>query len=152
MVLDIYFGTKATNGNNSLDNCRYIVDVLSKYGNVLTKHLLLDADKFKIFESEYERLNPGDNAFLRDRKWLNQSKCLVAEVSNPSTGLGWELREIESQKKPILAMYSKGNNISRLITYNDYELLDVNEYMDGDINNINNIVNNFFKKHKFKEV
>src|SRR3989338_1238860 len=122
MSVDVYFGACINGGNSNLNNCRLIVDVLSKYVNVLTKHVVLD--DVQSFEREYKETNPWDNIFLRDRRWLDSSKFLVGDYSIPSTGLGWETNYIQNQKKPILALHSKNSTISNLIALNDYSLLD----------------------------
>lgn len=134
MTLDIYFGAKVTGGNQNKANCRKIVDVLSKYGNILTMHLLLD--DVESFEREYERQNPGDNAFLRDKRWLRQAMCGVFEVSEPSTGVGYEICDLINQGKPSLCLYHKDAKVSRFVIQNDSAYIESFSYEFGNMEEI----------------
>ncbi|MBU2445904.1 MAG: nucleoside 2-deoxyribosyltransferase [Bacteroidetes bacterium] len=49
----------------------------------------------------------------RDIKWLEESKGVIAEVSAPSLGVGFEISyALFTLKKPVLALYS--NQVKRL--------------------------------------
>ncbi len=146
MTLDIYFGAKIGGGNPNLVNCRLIVDALKSYGNVLTEHVVLD--DIESFEQEWYRDHPGDNTFLRDMRWLRQSKCFVGEYSGPSTGLGYETREAIALGIPILGLHLLETTPTRLITQNDSPLVEVCTYMDGNIFSIESAVRGFMIKRR----
>lgn len=146
MTLDIYFGAKICGGNPNLANCRLIVNTLRKYGNVLTEHVVLD--DVESFEQDWYRKHPGDNTFLRDMRWLRQSKFFVGEYSGPSTGLGYETREAINLGIPILCLHLLETIPTRLITQNDSPLVEVCTYNDRDILSIESAVRGFMLRRR----
>lgn len=73
-----------------------------------------------------------NQVFQRDIKWIEKSSLMIAEISGPSLGVGFEisyalyLREI-----PVLALYNSGvEQVSAMITGCDSELLYVKRYND----------------------
>jgi len=48
-----------------------------------------------------------------DFAWLKESDVVVAEVTVPSTGVGYELGRAVEMKKPILALYRCGGPLSQ---------------------------------------
>ena len=56
----------------------------------------------------------------RDMAWLKECDMVVAEVTNPSLGVGYELAMAEVWKKPILCLYrpESGKSLSAMIAGN----------------------------------
>lgn len=146
MTIDIYFGAKIGGGNPNLSNCKLIVGTLKSYGNVLTEHVVLD--DVEAFEQEWYRTHPGDNTFLRDMRWLKQSRLFVGEYSGASTGLGYETREAIVLGIPILCLHLLEVNPTRLITQNDSPLIEVCTYKDGNILNIEDVIRGFMQRKR----
>jgi 2'-deoxynucleoside 5'-phosphate N-hydrolase len=49
-----------------------------------------------------------DEIFERDLRWLEESDCVIAEVSSPSTGIGFEIAyALYCLQIPVLALYNK---------------------------------------------
>ena len=94
--LKIYFACSIRGGRE--DNKLYakIIEEISKYGKVLTECF---GNKDLI-----EHLSDQD-IFLRDSLWIEESDVLVAEVSTPSLGVGYEICESEYTNKKILCLY-----------------------------------------------
>lgn len=53
---------------------------------------------------------PEAEIYERDIAWIKASDAVVAEVSNPSLGVGYEIAKAEEWGKPILALYHPGPN------------------------------------------
>ncbi len=67
--------------------------------------------------------------FTQDENWLNECDCMIAEVSVPSLGVGYEIAYALCTKKPVLAVYSEEfRPISAMITGNTSSLLQVKKY------------------------
>ena len=77
--------------------------------------------------------------FDRDVIWLKSSELIVAEVSVPSLGIGYELGLAESLGKKIICLYDvnsnktlsamiEGNKNFEIVKYNNIE--EVLEYLD----------------------
>lgn len=68
--------------------------------------------------------------YKRDLKWIDGSKCMIAEVSGPSLGVGFEISYAIFQRKlPVLTLYNTdAQNISAMITGCDSPLLRIEKY------------------------
>ena len=72
--------------------------------------------------------------YKRDLKWIDGSKLMIAEISGPSLGVGFEISYAIFQRKlPILALCnSEVQNISSMITGCDSPLLTIQKYQNED--------------------
>jgi nucleoside 2-deoxyribosyltransferase len=82
----IYFSGSITGGRGDVALYREIVDALSYEGY----RVLAGAVASEDVGASGERLEPRE-IFERDLRWLDQSDVLVAEVSAPSHGVGYEI-------------------------------------------------------------
>jgi nucleoside 2-deoxyribosyltransferase len=65
-------------------------------------------------------------------KWVEDCDALVAEVSTPSHGVGYEIALALILKKPVLCCYQKGRKVSKMITGNDMPTLKLVTYETED--------------------
>ena len=72
--------------------------------------------------------------YTRDIKWIDGSKILIAEVSGPSLGVGFEISyALFTKKMPVLAVYhDQAGRISSMITGCTNPLLHVMKYSNVD--------------------
>jgi len=68
--------------------------------------------------------------YKRDIKWIDGSKMMIAEISGPSLGVGFEIAyAIHHKKMPVLALVNQtAKNVSAMITGCDSNLLTVARY------------------------
>jgi nucleoside 2-deoxyribosyltransferase len=61
-----------------------------------------------------------DDCFIHDRdlSWLKDSDYLVAEVTTPSLGVGYEIGKATAWAKPVLCLYrqTEGRSLSAMIS------------------------------------
>ncbi len=84
------------------------------------------------------RLRKRDNAlskkqiYERENKLVEDSDCMVAEVSKPSLGVGSEITQALLKNKPVLALVLEnyGNKLSPILAGNPSELLFIEYYND----------------------
>ena len=59
--------------------------------------------------------------FMRDMEWLQSADLVIAEVTTPSLGVGYELGIAEKVKIPVLCLYRpiKGKRLSAMISGNE---------------------------------
>lgn len=81
--------------------------------------------------------------YTRDIKWIDGSKIMIAEVSGPSLGVGFEVSYALFVKKiPVLAVYSEqAGQISAMISGCNNPMLQIKKYQN--IDELTNIVKNF---------
>ena len=53
---------------------------------------------------------PSDDIWMTDTTWIKESDAIIAEVSNPSLGVGYEIAKAEEWNKPILALFRDDGN------------------------------------------
>ena len=109
--MNIYFAGSIRGGREDVSRYFEIIELLGAYGQVLTEHIgnpeltglgEIDDDK-KIHD--------------RDLAWLKQADYLVAEVTTPSLGVGYEIGKATEWGKPILCLFrpSDGRALSAMI-------------------------------------
>jgi 2'-deoxynucleoside 5'-phosphate N-hydrolase len=121
--MKIYFGGSISGGRQFLGIYQEIVSYLQSAGHqVLTEHVV------RPDVLEFEKQFTSEQIYSRDVHWLNQCDCLVAEVSNPSLGVGYEICYALRLKKPVLCLYQKGILLTRMLTGNTSPGFVVEEY------------------------
>ena len=78
---------------------------------------------------------PGDaDIYLRDMQWLGQADALIAEVSGPSLGVGYEIAyALHTLNIPVLCVHSRSSKrLSAMITGNRSERLTLKTYDSGE--------------------
>jgi len=111
----IYFSGSIRGASADRETYRMIVEHLKGYGAVLTEHVP-GADEFD--ESELD----DREIYKQDLEWLRSADVLVAEVTSPSLGVGYEIGKAEEHGIPVLCLYNElgGRRLSAMIEGNDY--------------------------------
>lgn len=123
--MKIYFACSISGGRKDEIAYQYMVQVLIGMGiDVPTAHIAETG-----VEEVDAREEPRD-IYNRDVNWIRESDLLVAEVSTPSHGVGYEIGYALDLDKPVLCLYKKGVVVSKMITGNSHPLLTVMEYQD----------------------
>lgn len=123
--MNIYFACSITGGRDFESSYRLITAALLSDGHeVPTAHL---ADPgVKVLEGQ---VVPRD-VYERDIAWINACDVLVAEVSTPSHGVGYEVAYALSLGKPVLCVYRVGQPVSKMLTGNSHPAISVKSYRD----------------------
>lgn len=111
--MKIYFGGAIRGGREKIEDYIKIVNFLEKYGEVLTKHVA-DIN----LSSNGENNLTEEEIYARDIKWLEECDIVVAEITVPSLGVGYELAYAEKKNKKIICLYEEGKTISAMIKGN----------------------------------
>jgi hypothetical protein len=98
--MKIYFCGSIRGGRNDAQLYHDLIEYLKSFGKVLSEHIgqldLVD-----------ERDIPPCQIHDRDITWLKSADVIVAEVTTPSLGVGYELGRAVDMGKPILCLYRK---------------------------------------------
>ena len=98
--MKIYFAGSIRAGRDDQELYHRIIQGLQRDGQVLTVHV---GDPSL---TQWGDDGPSDpNIYARDMAWLADADLIVAEVSTPSLGVGYELGRAESLGKPILCLF-----------------------------------------------
>jgi len=118
--MKIYFAASIRGGRDDEDLYRALIIELARFGTVLTEHIAHPRDvEWGMTDREI---------YERDMGWLREADVVVAEVTTPSLGVGYELARAQQLGKRILCLFrpSSGRSLSAMIS--GAEELDVVEY------------------------
>ena len=62
-----------------------------------------------------ESLLTEQEIYMRDMEFLENCDCVIAEVSTPSIGVGYEICSAVHKKIPVLCLYMPQANVSAMI-------------------------------------
>lgn len=103
--MKIYFARSIRGA--SVVNVEALQKSLSVFGEVLSENFDYSKDPSR-----------DHHIFEKDMEMLRSADVVVAEVSNPSLGVGYEIGTAEKLGKPILCLAQKGIMVSAMITGN----------------------------------
>lgn len=135
----IYFAASIRGGRSDQEIYLRIIETLRKYGEVLTEHIGSQA----LLEQGEVHLS-DETIFSRDINLLDECDVIIAEVSNPSLGVGYEIGRMEN-RKPVLCLFrtQDGRRLSAMLAGNSalrtekYETLtDVKNILANFLNNL----------------
>ena len=134
--MKIYFACAIAGGRDHAHFYPEFVTHLKNHGQVLTE-IFSNND---IFELD-AKLNDQD-ILHRDLKWLNESDIIVAEVSTPSLGVGFEIATALNKGKKVLCLFKnqKGRKLSAMIAGNR----DIHIIRYNDIDEVKQKIDDFF--------
>lgn len=125
--MNIYFSCSITGGRNEEAIYQALVSELLALGHeVPTAHL--SSPDVMLMETVVDSVE----IFERDMAWLRGCDAVVAEVSSPSHGVGYEVAYALSLGKPVLCLYQHGKRVSKIITGNTTPGLVRREYNNLD--------------------
>ncbi len=121
--MKIYFACSITGGREFESIYQIMVHGLVSDGHqVLTAHLAESG------AGENEAALGPLEVYTRDVGWIIESDVLIAEVSVPSHGVGYEIGFALGQRKPVLALHQWDRKVSKMISGNPDALLQVKKY------------------------
>ncbi len=107
----VYFACSIRGGRDDAEWYGQLVQLAKKHCEVLTE---IFADK-KLTAVGMDK--PTGEIWSNDIQWIGQADAIIAEVTNPSLGVGYEIARAEKMGKPVLCLYrpSEGKKLSAMI-------------------------------------
>ncbi|MFW9904993.1 MAG: nucleoside 2-deoxyribosyltransferase [Candidatus Thorarchaeota archaeon] len=121
--MKIYLSGAIRGGREFQKNYQIINDYLKENGYEILTHHVASPNVLEIEESI-----PDVEIYTQDINWLQECDALIAEVSIPSTGVGYEIAYALTFNKPVLAIYEENRIISVMILGNTSPHLTVLSY------------------------
>ncbi len=123
--MNLYFSCSLTGGRSEEAIYGVIVDHLLTQGHeVPTAHLAHP----NVMDKE-QIVDPAE-VYQRDIAWIQTCNALIAEVSTPSHGVGYEIAYALSLGKPVLCCYRFETPVSKMLTGNDSPNIVLRSYRD----------------------
>ena len=107
--MKLYFAGSIRGGRQDVSMYYALIAHLQTHAEVLTEHI-----GNKALSDGGEHDLSDDQIHARDMAWLEDCDAVVAEVTTPSLGVGYELGVAEKLGKPILCLFDEGNPDFRL--------------------------------------
>ena len=104
--MKIYFAGSIRGGRENVELYSQIIEYLKTIGEVLTEHIGDTNISALGKQSKEEHIHD------RDLKWITECDILIAEVSTPSLGVGYEIKDAITKNKKILCLYHPQENKS----------------------------------------
>lgn len=104
MAKKVYFACSVRGGGDT-SNYKALLDIIKKSGgSVLSEIFVNDAIQFSGSPL------PSPDIYRRDIDMIKEADVIIAEVTNPSLGVGYELGYAENLGKPILCLFDSTSN------------------------------------------
>jgi nucleoside 2-deoxyribosyltransferase len=97
--MKIFFSVSIAGDNEHKKFYPEIISELKKHGEVLTEFRDVDSKQYADGQLSTEDI------YKRDTSLIRESDILVADISIPSLGVGYEIAYAEALKKPIICLY-----------------------------------------------
>ena len=123
--MNIYFACSITGGRDFEPVYQAIIAALLADGHTIPTAHLAGSDVIAL-----EAVASARAVYERDMAWISTCDALVAEVSTPSHGVGYEIAYALSIAKPVLCIYQAGQSVSKMLTGNSHPRIQVNSYQN----------------------
>ena len=121
--MNVYFACSITGGREFEPVYQAMVRALTEDRHVVPTAHLAESGIMTLEAA----LEPRD-VYARDIAWICECDVVIAEVSMPSHGVGYEIAFSLGLGKPVLALYQGKRNISKMISGNPDPHLSVKSY------------------------
>jgi nucleoside 2-deoxyribosyltransferase len=123
--MNIYFACSITGGREFESVYQAIVHALAEDSHVVPTAHLAESGVMTL-----EAVIDPNEVYARDVAWIRDCAVLIAEVSMPSHGVGYEIGFSLGLGKPVLALYKEGRRVSKMISGNPDRNLSVVSYQN----------------------
>ncbi len=121
--MNIYFACSITGGRRDEAVYRKLVSALVSDGHDVPTASLASPEVMAL-----EDVVLPEEVYGRDIAWIEACDLLVAEISTPSHGVGYEIGFALGLGKPVLCLYRQGVRVSKMILGNPDPRLTVQAY------------------------
>ncbi|HEX2696881.1 MAG TPA: nucleoside 2-deoxyribosyltransferase [Anaerolineales bacterium] len=125
--MNIYFACSITGGREFERVYQHLTAALLADGHTLPTAYLAQPSAV----TTEANISPRE-VYERDISWIQNTDALIAEVSVPSHGVGYEIGFALNEGKPVLCLCQDGRKLSKMISGNSHPALAVKYYKDAD--------------------
>lgn len=96
---DVYFACSIRGGRDDADTYAALVSHIKTRANVLSEIFANGA------LTAQGSAGTSQEIYATDIAWVHRADAVIAEVTNPSLGVGYEIAKAEDWNKPVLALF-----------------------------------------------
>ncbi|MBR0416383.1 MAG: nucleoside 2-deoxyribosyltransferase [Firmicutes bacterium] len=113
--MKVYFAGSIRGGRSDAALYHRIIEYIKKTAPVLTEH---------VGNMDLQEMTTPEEIYAQDMAWLRESDVLIAECTNPSLGVGYELAAGEKLGKPCHIFYDRNRTVlSAMLSGDPYFIL-----------------------------
>lgn len=105
--MKIYFAGSIRGGRYFANRYYELISYIRKRAEVLTEHI----SDSKLEVTGEEGMSDQE-IYERDMDWLMSCDAVIAEVTAPSLGVGYEIGCAEMENKPVLCLFDKDSDMT----------------------------------------
>ena len=124
--MNIYFACSITGGREFERVYQELTSALLTDGHEVPTAHLAESNVVAL-----EAVVSPREVYERDVAWIRAAQAVVAEVSVPSHGVGYEIGFALNAGRPVLCLFQEGRKISKMIGGNPHPQLQVQAYRDA---------------------
>jgi nucleoside 2-deoxyribosyltransferase len=124
--MNIYFACSITGGREFERVYQDLTAALLADGHEIPTAHLADPSVVAL-----EAVVTAREVYERDVIWIRKADGLIAEVSVPSHGVGYEIAFALHEGKPVLCLHQQGRKVSKMISGNPHPKLSVQTYKES---------------------
>lgn len=111
--MKIFFAGSIRGGRQLIPMYQYIIGFLkSRNFTVISEHVAAEG-----LEKAEARMTEQE-IYEKDANWIEESDRVVAEITVPSIGVGYEICHAVKHNKPVLCVYQEGTKASAMVLGN----------------------------------
>ena len=120
--MKVYFGCSISGGRDSAHLYENIVEAIKSSGAELLSELFASKSVDSTKGISVAEGMSKQEIWEWDLNWVRSADIVIAEVTQPSLGVGYEIAKAEEWKKPILCLFHKpsGKRLSAMIEGSKY--------------------------------
>jgi nucleoside 2-deoxyribosyltransferase len=123
--MNIYFSFSITGGREFQPILKQMAEGMLAAGCIVPTAMNAEATM-----DPMEGAQTPEAVFARDLAWIDECDLIVAEVSTPSHGVGYEICYGLMTGKPVYAFYRQDVTVSKMITGNPSNIFHLRAYTD----------------------
>ncbi len=112
--MKIFFAGSIRGGRQLIPTYQYIIGFLKSHDQVVMSEHVASKD----LEKTEAKMSEKD-IFEKDINWIKEADCVIAEITVPSIGVGYEICHAVTLGKPVLCLYEKGAKASAMVLGNE---------------------------------
>jgi len=124
--MKIFLSASIRGGRDMLHVYIKIVELLRHHGHEVLSWHVADSEL-----EDKESLMTEQEIYEHDMELLVRSDCVIAEVSTPSIGVGYEICRALQLNLPVLCLYAPHSRVSAMILGNKDEKLIARQYHES---------------------
>lgn len=121
--MNVYFACSITGGRQDELVYQKLVAALQEVGHHVPTALLASPEVMPL-----EGVVNAEDVYSRDVAWITDCELLLAEVSTPSHGVGYEIGYALALGKRVLCLHHQGCKVSKMILGNPNPQMTVHSY------------------------